>query len=88
MKCSRNSLCAGFPGSTKLRPSSACFRALLCIPRALVIIRRQSKGYHLSVALLKIRPAIAARALELTILTAARTSETLNATWFEIDMTE
>lgn len=34
---------------------------------------------------LKERPAIAARALELTILTAARTSEVLLATWEEID---
>lgn len=32
------------------------------------------------------RPAIAARALEFTILTAARTSETLGACWGEIDM--
>lgn len=35
---------------------------------------------------LKSRPATAARALEWTILTAARTSETLNATWAEIDL--
>ena len=32
------------------------------------------------------RPAMAARALEFTILTAARTSETLQATWSEIDL--
>lgn len=38
-------------------------------------------------AKLKPRPATAARALEFTILTAARTSETLMATWSEIDLT-
>lgn len=37
-------------------------------------------------ARLKARPAMAARALEFTILTAARTSETLGATWSEIDL--
>ncbi len=37
-------------------------------------------------ASLKKRPATAARALEFTILTAARTSETLMATWSEIDL--
>lgn len=35
---------------------------------------------------LKTRPAMAARALEFTILTAARTSETLGATWSEVDL--
>lgn len=35
---------------------------------------------------LRTRPATAARALEFTILTAARTSETLLATWSEIDL--
>ena len=35
---------------------------------------------------LRTRPAMAARALEFTILTAARTSETLQATWSEIDL--
>lgn len=34
----------------------------------------------------KTRPAISARALEFTILTAARTSETLHARWSEIDL--
>ena len=38
-------------------------------------------------AVLRSRPAMAARALEFTILTAARTSETLQATWSEIDLT-
>lgn len=37
-------------------------------------------------ARLKTRPAAAARALELTILTAARTGETLGATWSEFDL--
>jgi integrase len=36
---------------------------------------------------LKGRPALAARSLELTILTAARTSEVLQACWDEIDLT-
>lgn len=36
---------------------------------------------------LRKRPAMAARALEFAILTAARTSETLQATWSEIDLT-
>lgn len=36
---------------------------------------------------LRTRPAMAARALEFTILTAARTSETLHAMWSEIDLT-
>ena len=35
---------------------------------------------------LRTRPAMAASALEFTILTAARTSETLQATWSEIDL--
>lgn len=35
---------------------------------------------------LRTRPAMAARALDFTILTAARTSETLHATWSEIDL--
>ncbi|MFA7584925.1 MAG: integrase arm-type DNA-binding domain-containing protein [Novosphingobium sp.] len=35
---------------------------------------------------LRERPALAARALELTILTAARTSEVLHATWSEFDL--
>ena len=39
-------------------------------------------------ARLRTRPAMAARALELTILTAARTSETLGAIWSEFDLTE
>jgi integrase len=34
---------------------------------------------------LRSRPALAARALEFTILTAARTSEVLHASWSEID---
>ena len=34
---------------------------------------------------LRSRPAVSARALEFTILTASRTSEVLNATWSEID---
>jgi integrase len=38
------------------------------------------------VARLRERPAIAARALEFTILTAARTGETLGASWGEIDL--
>ena len=38
-------------------------------------------------AALRGRPAMAARALEFTILTAARTSETLQATWSEFDLT-
>ena len=38
-------------------------------------------------AQLRKRPAMAARALEFTILTAARTSETLQATWSEFDLT-
>ncbi len=37
-------------------------------------------------AKLGMRPAMAARALEFTILTAARTSEALQATWSEIDL--
>lgn len=35
---------------------------------------------------LRKRPALAARALEFTILTAARPGETLGATWAEIDL--
>ena len=38
-------------------------------------------------AVLRGRPAMSARALEFTILTAARTSETLQATWSEFDLT-
>ena len=38
-------------------------------------------------AVLRTRPAMSARALEFTILTAARTSETLQATWSEVDLT-
>jgi integrase len=37
-------------------------------------------------AKLRARPALAARALEFTILTAARTGETIGAAWGEIDM--
>ena len=39
-------------------------------------------------AKLNSRPAMAARALEFTILSAARTSEALHATWSEIDLAE
>ncbi|MGB3377453.1 MAG: integrase arm-type DNA-binding domain-containing protein [Allopontixanthobacter sediminis] len=37
---------------------------------------------------LRLRPALAARALEITILCATRTNETLRATWSEIDLDE
>lgn len=59
--------------------------------------RRQklTRGHHTAlpypdvpafVAALKARPAIAARALEFTILTAARSGETFGATWSEFDL--
>ncbi|MBV9996205.1 MAG: integrase arm-type DNA-binding domain-containing protein [Caulobacteraceae bacterium] len=38
------------------------------------------------VAALRLQPGFAARALEFAILTAARTSEVLNATWAEVDL--
>lgn len=56
---------------------------------------RLTRGHHAAIsytalpaflAELRNRPALAARALEFTILTAARTSETLGATWAEIDL--
>ena len=40
------------------------------------------------IADLKCRPGLAARALELTILCAVRTSEALQATWAEFDLDE
>lgn len=55
---------------------------------------RETRGHHGALrfadapdflAKLRTRPALAARALEFTILTAARTGETIGATWREID---
>lgn len=55
-----------------------------------------SRGHHAAMPFelvsgfmerLRERPAVAARALEFTILTAARTGETLGTRWSEIDMT-
>jgi integrase len=55
---------------------------------------KESRGHHGALpfgdapefmAKLRARPALAARALEWTILTAARTGETIGATWGEID---
>lgn len=65
---------------------------------SLLLPARKNKGHcdhhaampfgdvHAFMTRLKSRPATAARALEFTILTAARTSEALNATWKEIDL--
>lgn len=56
---------------------------------------RETRGHHGALpfadapefmAKLRARPALAARALEFTILTAARTGETIGATWGEIDL--
>jgi integrase len=56
---------------------------------------RRAEGHHAALpykeapafwAELRIRPALAARCLEFTILTAARTGEALGASWGEIDM--
>jgi integrase len=56
---------------------------------------RETRGHHGALpfadapefmAKLRARPALAARALEFTILTAARTGETIGAAWGEIDM--
>lgn len=63
----------------------------------LVLSKRSklSRGHHAALhfdeagdfmAKLRARPALAARALEFTILTAARTGEALGATWREIDL--
>lgn len=57
--------------------------------------QRLSRGHHAAMpfadvpaflASLRANPSVAARALEFTILTAARTSEALNASWEEIDL--
>lgn len=57
--------------------------------------RRLTRGHHAALPFeqlpdfierLRARPAVAARALEFTILTAARTGETLGARWSEIDI--
>jgi integrase len=57
--------------------------------------RRLTRGHHAAMAFeqlpefmerLRRRPAVAARALEFTILTGARTGETLGARWSEIDL--
>lgn len=57
--------------------------------------KRLVRGHHAAMpmeqlaafmAALRDRPAVAARALEFTILTAARTGESLNARWSEIDL--
>lgn len=57
--------------------------------------RKRSKGHHSALPFrgikrfvrdLRSRPAVAARALEFVILTAARTSEVLLADWSEIDL--
>ncbi len=64
---------------------------------ALILPRREtlSRGHHAAmpfaevpafIALLRQRSAVAARALELTILCATRTSETLGARWEEFDL--
>ena len=56
---------------------------------------REARGHHGALAFadapafmtkLRARPALAARALEFTILTASRTGETLGATWREVDL--
>ncbi|HEY0628566.1 MAG TPA: integrase arm-type DNA-binding domain-containing protein [Sphingomicrobium sp.] len=56
---------------------------------------RLSRGHHAALpfkeapefmAKLRARPAMAARALEFTILTAARTGEAINAVWRELDL--
>lgn len=56
---------------------------------------RETRGHHGALpfadapdfmAKLRARPALAARALDFTILTAARTGETIGATWDELDM--
>jgi integrase len=65
----------------------------------LLLPRRQklAKGHHAALPFaeiggffrdLKGRPALAARALEFTILTAARSGETLGMTWAEVDLDE
>jgi len=57
--------------------------------------KKLTRGHHKALphpelpgflALLRERPAVAARALELAILTAARSGEVLNAEWTEIDL--
>lgn len=57
--------------------------------------RKKSKGHHAAIAYqdvptfmqkLAARPATAARALELTILTASRTGEMIGMTWQEVDL--
>lgn len=57
--------------------------------------KRLVRGHHAAMAVddlppfmaaLRTRPAVAARALEFTILTAARTGESLRARWSEIDL--
>lgn len=57
--------------------------------------RRGGRGHHAALAFHKIKPfmkrlgtrdAVAARALELVILTAARTNEVINADWKEFDL--
>lgn len=57
--------------------------------------QRLSRGHHAAMpfadipaffASLRANPSVAARALEFTILTAARTSETLKASWEEVDL--
>jgi integrase len=57
--------------------------------------RKKSKGHHAAmpyqdvphlIQKLAMRPALAARALEFTILTAARTGETFGMTWQEVNM--
>lgn len=65
----------------------------------LLLPRRQklTKGHHAALPFAEIgaffqelqgRPALAARALEFTILTAARSGETLGMTWSEVDLDE
>jgi len=57
--------------------------------------RRLTRGHHAALAYddiptfmaeLRVRPAVAARALEFTVLTACRTCESLGAVWDEIDL--
>lgn len=63
----------------------------ILLPRQKALSRGHHKAMPFSevaafLAKLRVRPAIAARALEFTILTAARTGEVIGARWGEVDM--
>src|SRR4051794_24295468 len=79
------------PNGERTRPS----RAATCPSLGVRRIEGKAPGYHaalpwqeasLFMAELRGRDAVAARALEFAILTAARTSEALGARWREMDL--